>query len=143
MFIHYFSLHITKTSPEFLLPENKDYEEAFFKIKTQFKSLQKKFISFFAQKNKINILSTVLSKCIFIYLFFQFQNIVIKDTYIFNHFELFNPSGYTKNTLIKLYIHRTLGIKKNLQSLRGIGKNLTIQSTRSLNKGTRSNNGHL
>lgn len=88
-------------------------------------------------------MSTVLSKCIFIYLFFQFQNIAVKDTHIFNHFELFNPSEYTKNTLIKLYIHRSLGIKKNLQSLRGIGKNLTIQSTRSLNKGTRSNNGHL
>lgn len=88
-------------------------------------------------------MSTVLSKCIFIYLFFQFQNIAVKDTYICNHFELFNPSEYTKNTLIKLYIHRSLGIKKNLQSLRDIGKNLTIQLTRSLNKGTRSNNGHF
>lgn len=87
-------------------------------------------------------MSTVLSKCISIYLVFQFQNIVVKDTYIFNRFELFNPSGYTKNAL-KLCIHRSLGIKKNLQSLRRIGKNLTIQSTRSLHKGTRSNNGHL
>lgn len=101
--------------------------------------MQKKFISFFAQKTKL-----IFCRPFYLNVFLLFQNIAVKYTYIFNHFELFNPSEYTKNTLIKsIIIHRSLGIKKNLQSLRGIGKNLTIQSTRSLNKGTRSNNGHL